>query len=123
MSSVGDHRRCHDAGAVNWACLALLIETAKRHGIDPQTYLADILAKLVNGWPAQKLDEVAVLMAVTEREPAQCEELMGQLCEGLRGSQIYLRNLASRAAFISRAGMALSFKQATNGGNGTSCGR
>jgi len=26
----------HDQGAVNWACLASLIETAKLHGIDPQ---------------------------------------------------------------------------------------
>ena len=48
----------HDEGAVNWACLASLIETAKLHGVDPQAYLADILAKLVNGWPAQKLDEL-----------------------------------------------------------------
>jgi transposase len=48
----------HDEGAVNWACLASLIETAKIHGIDPQAYLADILAKLVNGWPVQKLDEL-----------------------------------------------------------------
>ena len=48
----------HDEGAVNWACLASLIETAKIHGIDPQAYLADILAKLVNGWPMQKLDEL-----------------------------------------------------------------
>jgi transposase len=35
-----------------------LIETAKIHGIDPQAYLADILAKLVNGWPAHNLDEL-----------------------------------------------------------------
>jgi transposase len=48
----------HDAGAANWACLASLIETAKIHGIDPQDYLADILAKLVNGWPAHNLDEL-----------------------------------------------------------------
>jgi transposase len=48
----------HDAGAANWACLASLIETAKIHGIDPQAYLADILAKLVNGWPAHNLDEL-----------------------------------------------------------------
>ena len=48
----------HDEGAVNWACLASLIETAKIHGIDPQAYLADVLAKLVNGWPVQKLDEL-----------------------------------------------------------------
>ena len=39
---------------VNWACLASLIETAKIHGIDPQAYLADVLAKLVNRWPVQK---------------------------------------------------------------------
>jgi transposase len=48
----------HDNVAINWACLASLIETAKLHGIDPQTYLADILTKLVNGWPAQKLDQL-----------------------------------------------------------------
>ena len=48
----------HDAGAANWTCLASLIETAKIHGIDPKAYLADILAKLVNGWPAHNLDEL-----------------------------------------------------------------
>lgn len=48
----------HDAGAANWACLASLIETAKIHGIDPQAYLADILSKLVNGWPMGKLDDL-----------------------------------------------------------------
>jgi transposase len=48
----------HDDGAINWACLASLIETAKLHGIDPQAYLADILARLVNGWPVQKLDQL-----------------------------------------------------------------
>jgi hypothetical protein len=48
----------HDEGAVNWACLASLIETAKLQDIDPQAYLADILAKLVNGWPVQKLDDL-----------------------------------------------------------------
>jgi transposase len=46
----------HDEGAVNWACLASLIETAKLHGIDPHAYLADILAKLVNGWPVHNID-------------------------------------------------------------------
>jgi transposase len=48
----------HDAGAANWACLASLIETAKIHGTDPHAYLADIPAKLVNGWPAHNLDEL-----------------------------------------------------------------
>jgi transposase len=48
----------HDEGAVNWACLASLIETAKLHGFDPRGYLADILSKLVNGWPTAKIDDL-----------------------------------------------------------------
>jgi transposase len=48
----------HDQGAVNWACIASLIETAKLHGIDPKPYLANILTKLVNGWPMAKIDEL-----------------------------------------------------------------
>jgi IS66 C-terminal element len=34
------------------------IETAKLHGVDPQSYLADVLNKLVNLWPASRLDEL-----------------------------------------------------------------
>jgi transposase len=37
----------HDAGAENWACLALLIETCKLNGVDPQAYLTDVLTRLV----------------------------------------------------------------------------
>jgi transposase len=48
----------HDQGAVNWACMASLIETAKLQDIDPKPYLADILSKLVNGWPMAKIDEL-----------------------------------------------------------------
>jgi transposase len=48
----------HDQGAVNWACLASLIETAKLHGLDPQGYLTDILSKLVNSWPMAKIDDL-----------------------------------------------------------------
>ena len=48
----------HDDGARNWACIASLIETCKLHGIDPQAYLADVLAKLVNLWPNDRLDEL-----------------------------------------------------------------
>jgi IS66 C-terminal element len=46
----------HDEGAFNWACVASLIETAKLNGLNPQAYLADVLTKLVNGWPMKKLD-------------------------------------------------------------------
>jgi transposase len=48
----------HNEGAANWACLASLIETAKLHGIDPRSYLADVPNKLVNLWPASRLDEL-----------------------------------------------------------------
>ena len=48
----------HDEGAANWACLASLIETCKLNGVDPQAYLADVLTKLVNLWPAARIDEL-----------------------------------------------------------------
>ena len=48
----------HDQGAENWACIASLIETCKLHGVDPQTYFTDVLTKLVNLWPASRLDEL-----------------------------------------------------------------
>jgi hypothetical protein len=48
----------HDTGAENWACLASLIETCKLNGVDPQAYLTDVLTKLVNLWPASRLDEL-----------------------------------------------------------------
>ena len=48
----------HDQGAANWACLASLIETCKLNDVDPQAYLTDVLTKLVNLWPAARLDEL-----------------------------------------------------------------
>ena len=44
--------------AENWACIASLIETCKLHGVDPQAYFTDVPAKLVNLWPASRLDEL-----------------------------------------------------------------
>jgi transposase len=48
----------HDEGAENWACIASLTETCKLNGVDPQAYFADVLSKLVNLWPASRLDEL-----------------------------------------------------------------
>ena len=48
----------HDEGAENWACIASLIETCKLNGVDPQAYFADVLTRLVNLWPASRLDEL-----------------------------------------------------------------
>jgi hypothetical protein len=38
-----------NAGGERWAVIASLINTAKLHGIDPQTYLADVLERIVSG--------------------------------------------------------------------------
>jgi transposase len=35
-----------------------LIETCKLHGIDAQAWLADVLTRLVNLWPNDRLDEL-----------------------------------------------------------------
>jgi len=48
----------HDDGAANWACVASLIETCKLHDIDPQDYVADVLTRLVNLWPNDRIDDL-----------------------------------------------------------------
>jgi transposase len=47
-----------DEGAENWAAAASLIETCKLNGVNPQTYFADLLTRLVNGWPQAQIDEL-----------------------------------------------------------------
>ena len=47
-----------DSGAENWACIASLIETCKLNNVDPQAYISDVLTKLVNLWPASRIDEL-----------------------------------------------------------------
>ncbi len=44
--------------AESWACIASLIETCKLNRVDPQAYFADVLTKLVNLWPASRLDDL-----------------------------------------------------------------
>jgi transposase len=48
----------HDQGAENWACVASMIETCKLNDVDPQIYFANVLDKLVNLWPACRIDEL-----------------------------------------------------------------
>ena len=54
----GHYEAASDDGAENWAIVASLIETCKLNGIDPYTYLADVLSRLVNLWPNARLDEL-----------------------------------------------------------------
>ena len=48
----------HGQGAQNWACLSSLVETCKLNNINPDAWLADVLTKLVNRWPASRIDEL-----------------------------------------------------------------
>ncbi len=47
-----------DEGGEHWAAVASLVETCKLNGVDPQRYLADLLTRLVEGWPQSHLDEL-----------------------------------------------------------------
>jgi transposase len=60
-----------DGGAESWALLASLIETCKLNGIDPQTWLADVLSRLVNLWPNDRLDELMPWNWAKTREQVQ----------------------------------------------------
>ena len=47
-----------DEGGANWAIIASLIETCKLNGVNPHAWLADTLTKLVNRWPASRIDDL-----------------------------------------------------------------
>jgi transposase len=48
----------HDIGAANWAIVASLIETCKLNSVDPLAWMTDALTKLVNLWPASRIEEL-----------------------------------------------------------------
>jgi len=47
-----------DDGAESWSLLASFIETCKLNQVNAEAWLADVLTKLVNGWPQARLDEL-----------------------------------------------------------------
>jgi transposase len=47
-----------DEGGSNWAHVASLVETCKLNSVDPQAYFADLLTRLVNGWPQARIDDL-----------------------------------------------------------------
>ena len=47
-----------DGGGEHWAVIASLIETCKLCGVEPQTYLANVMTKIVNGHPNSQLDDL-----------------------------------------------------------------
>ena len=48
----------HDKGAEGWAMIASLLETCKLNAVDPLAWSTDVLTKLVNRWPASRIDEL-----------------------------------------------------------------
>ena len=46
------------AGGERAAAIYSVIETAKLNGIEPQAYIADVIAKIADGWPASRWDEL-----------------------------------------------------------------
>ena len=47
-----------DGGGEHWAVIASLIETCKLIGVEPQTYLADVITRIVNGHPNSRIDDL-----------------------------------------------------------------
>ena len=47
-----------DEGADNWACIASLVESCKLNDVNPHAWMTDTLTKLVNRWPATRIDEL-----------------------------------------------------------------
>jgi transposase len=48
----------NDGGAENWAVTASIVETCKMLGVNVQVYLADVLTKIVQGWPNNRINEL-----------------------------------------------------------------
>ena len=48
----------HELGAENWAAIASLVETCKLLAINPNAYLADVLARIVMRADGDPLDDL-----------------------------------------------------------------
>ncbi len=46
------------AGGERAAAIYSVIETAKLNGLEPQAYIADVIAKIAGNWPAARWDEL-----------------------------------------------------------------
>lgn len=47
-----------DGGGHRWAVVCSLVETCKLNGVEPYAYLADVLQRMVDGHPVNRLDEL-----------------------------------------------------------------
>jgi transposase len=47
-----------DGGGERWAIVSSLIETCKMNGVEPYAYLCDVLSRMVDGHPINRIDEL-----------------------------------------------------------------
>ena len=47
-----------DGGGERWAIVCTLVETAKLNGVEPYGYLVDVLQRMVDGHPVNRLDQL-----------------------------------------------------------------
>ena len=47
-----------DGGGEHWAVIASLMETCKLNDVDRHAYLADVISKIVNNHPNNRIDEL-----------------------------------------------------------------
>ena len=47
-----------DQDAESWAIIASLVECCKLDGVDPEADFTDVLSKLVNLWPHDRIEEL-----------------------------------------------------------------
>ena len=47
-----------DGGGERWAIVCTLVETAKLNGLEPYAYLVDVLQRMVDGHPVNRLDDL-----------------------------------------------------------------
>ncbi|MET3583701.1 hypothetical protein ABID19_006766 [Mesorhizobium robiniae] len=57
-----------DGGAEHWAVIASLIETCKLNSVEPLSYLADVLTRIVNGHPNSQIDDLLPWAYVNQPE-------------------------------------------------------
>jgi hypothetical protein len=59
-----------DEGAENWACIASMIECCKLNDVNPHDWMTDVLTKLVNHWPAARIDDLMPWAYAKAADPA-----------------------------------------------------
>lgn len=61
------------AGGERAAAIYSVIEAAKLNGIEPQAYIADVIAKIIGGWPASRWDELMLWNWTAGEQPLIAE--------------------------------------------------